>query len=116
VEGSRESSPSGLRHGARAVRAATTNSQPGAALREYGDDAVGWPARRARACGAKGEGLDGGSTRAVPLRTDRRVVGCLGIQARGVVAVSARDVARRDATSCDAGAPAQNSSKYLTLN
>jgi hypothetical protein len=63
-----------------------------------------------------GEGLDGGLTRAVPLRTNRRVVGCLGVRARGVVAVSARDVARRDATSCGAGAPAQNSSKYPTLN
>jgi hypothetical protein len=46
-----------------------------------------------------GEGLDGGLTRAVPLRTNRRVVGCLGVRARGVVAVSARDVARRDVTS-----------------
>jgi hypothetical protein len=48
--GSRESSPSGLRHGTRAVRAAraaTANSQPGAALRAYGGDVVGWPARRA---------------------------------------------------------------------
>jgi hypothetical protein len=45
--GSRESSPSGLRHGARPVRAATTYSQPGAVLRAYGGDAVGWPARRA---------------------------------------------------------------------
>jgi hypothetical protein len=43
--GSRESSHSGLRHGARAVRAATTNSQPEAALRAYGGDAVGWPVR-----------------------------------------------------------------------
>jgi hypothetical protein len=45
--GSWESSPSGLQHGARAVRVATANSQPGAALRAYGDDVVGWPARRA---------------------------------------------------------------------
>jgi hypothetical protein len=45
--GSRESSPSGLRQGTRAVRAATANSQPGAALRAYSGDAVGWPARRA---------------------------------------------------------------------
>jgi hypothetical protein len=45
--GSRELSPSGLRHATRAVRAATANSQPGAALRAYGGDAVGWPARRA---------------------------------------------------------------------
>jgi hypothetical protein len=45
--GSRESSHSGLRHGARAVRAVTANSQPGAALRAYGGDAVGWPAQRA---------------------------------------------------------------------
>jgi hypothetical protein len=43
--GSRESSPSGLRHGTRAVRAATANSQSGAALRAYGGDAVGWPAQ-----------------------------------------------------------------------
>jgi hypothetical protein len=50
------------------------------------------------------------------LHTGLRVVGCLGVRARGVVAVSARDVARRDASSCGAGAPAQNSSKYLTLN
>jgi hypothetical protein len=45
--GSRVSSPSGLRHGTRAVRTAMANSQPGAALRAYGGDAVGWPARRA---------------------------------------------------------------------
>jgi hypothetical protein len=47
VEGVMESLHSGLRHGARAVRAAMANSQPGPALRAYGGDAVGWPARRA---------------------------------------------------------------------
>jgi hypothetical protein len=60
--------------------------------------------------------LDGGSTRAVPRRTDRRVVGCLGVRAHGVAAVSVHDAARRDAVSCSAGAPTQNSSKCPTLN
>jgi hypothetical protein len=45
--GSRESLHSGLRHGARAVQAATANSRPGAARRAYDGDSVGFPARPA---------------------------------------------------------------------
>jgi hypothetical protein len=54
-------------HGMGTVRrwlGARANSSAGAALRAYGDVAVGWSARRAWTRGARGEDQDGGSARA----------------------------------------------------
>jgi hypothetical protein len=69
--------------------------------------------RGGRARGAQGEGQEGGSTRAAPRRTDRRVVGCLDVRSRGN-----RGGRTRHGAGHAFDAQAQNSAAYpcLTAN